>query len=220
MFFQRKNAVLVFQQHHALRGDEAGQPMVLVRIERDIDLLGIGGLEHDVQYPLDCPVQQFFRQKAAFDRFHDFFVPVSAVTRHFQVEAGGQAGHAVVDRAPVRHDESFESPFLPQDVGQQGFVFRGVRAVDFVVGRHHSPRLGLPDRPFESRQVDFALRPLIDDGVDVHPPVFLIVHCIMLGRRSDALALHAANVAGGHFCGQIRILGKIFEISAAKSATV
>lgn len=38
----------------------------------------------------------------------------------------------------------------------------------------------------------------------------------MLHARADVHALHAANEPGGHFPGEERVFGKVFEIASAK----
>ena len=74
--------------------------------------------------------------------------------RHLQVEPGGDRGDRVVDRAPVRHHEAVEAPFLAQHPGEQPTVLGGVDAVDLVVGGHHRPRGGGGDDVLEAGQVD------------------------------------------------------------------
>ena len=42
----------------------------------------------------------------------------------------------------------------------------------------------------------------------------------MLGAGGHTLRLDAADVSGGHFAGEIRIFGEIFEIAAAKGTAL
>ena len=44
---------------------------------------------------------------------------VVATSGHLEIGAPLEAGHAIIDAAPIGDNESFESPLIPQDIAQQ-----------------------------------------------------------------------------------------------------
>ena len=127
---------------------------------------------------------------------------------------GGQ--FCAVDPAPVRDDEAFETPFVLEDLVQQGIILAAVLAAEPVVGPHDAQGAGFPHGRAEGRQVNLAQGPLVH--LDVDPPALnlLVVGRIMLGATGDALRLLALDVADGNAGGEERVLAHILEVAAAQ----
>ena len=95
-------------------------------------------------------------------------------------------------------------------------VFVGVDAVDLVVGGHDGQRLGFTYCDFETGQIQFAHGTLIDHGVAGLAAQLLAVDREMLRACGDAVALDAANEAGGHTAGDDRIFRIVLEVASAQ----
>ena len=80
---------------------------------------------------------------------------------HFQFKSGFQTFYTVIYRTPVRHDIAFKVPFIPQNFGEEPWVFRGENSIDAVIGTHNGFWLGLFDGSFKSRKIDLAKRAFI-----------------------------------------------------------
>ena len=180
----------------------------------------VGRPQHDVQNTGHGAVKHGFVQCAAAHSLHQLAVVHPLRAGHFQLQPGRHALDAVVHRAPVGHDEAFETPRIAQDVGQQRAVFAGVVAVDPVVAAHDRPRLGLLDGGLERGQVDFVQGALVDAAVHRKAARLLIVGGKVLDACADALALHAADEPCGQLPGQIGVFGIIFKIAAAQRAAL
>ncbi len=74
---------------------------------------------------------------------HSFFdrVVVSSVLRHIEIISGKKGLNAVLDTAPVGHDNAFEPPFIPEDIRQHSLVLRHLNTVDWIVTGHERPGL-------------------------------------------------------------------------------
>ena len=220
LLVQRQDSVFIFQQHHALRGDicRLGMLRLLVPGRLRFRFFQIAG--NNIQDPLAGPVHQLLVQLSGFDRFNNLFVVHAAGRRHLQVQSRRDAGHPVGHGAPVGHNISLKAPFLPEHVCQQPRVFRGVDAVDPIIGAHDRPGLCFLHRHFKSREIDLPDRPLIRVRGGAHPPVFLAVEGEVLDARAHIPALDALNDGCGHPPRQIRIFGEILEVPAAQGAAL
>src|SRR5690348_3505568 len=105
--------MLVLQEHRALCSEPPGELMVCFGIERLIWCLDEPG---QFEHPPHAVVDSGFRQFAVVNRLDDMRVAAATAARHFQVESGTEGGDPVVDRAPVRHDDAAEPPFLAEDL--------------------------------------------------------------------------------------------------------
>jgi len=161
------------------------------------------------------------RVKAAFG--HGLGQPrVAQVVRprHGQVQARGDGGDAVGDRAPVGDDDALVAPLVPQHLGEQPVVLARVHAVDLVVSAHHGPRPRLGDDSPEGAEVHFAQRPLVEVGADPHPVGLLAVDRVVLERGADVPALQAVDPRGREHPGEQRVLGEVLEVPAAERAAL
>ena len=117
--------------------------------------------------------------------------------RHFEIEAAVGRAHRVIGRNPVRHHDALKSPLLSGHVDIEVSVLRGVLAVDEIVGIHDRADVSVLHRGFERRQINLSRSAFVDDGVAIVPEELGIVGEEMLYGRTDALLLHAGDVAGG-----------------------
>ena len=216
VFFQRQDAV-VLEQHHRLRSDFPRLFVVGFKVDDGLRLPVVEVAEHDRQNALRRRVEHFLVHRAVFHGLDELLVVRGILAGHFEVHAGLEALDAVRRRrAPVADDIAVKAPFVAEDVGQQPLVLRRIRAVDAVVRAHDRPGLRLAHGRLKAREVDFAQRALVDDAVAGHAVVLLIVGGEMLQADADVLALHAVDVARGQLARQVRVLGKVLEVSAAE----
>jgi hypothetical protein len=125
-----------------------------------------GGAVDQLEHPGHGGIQDLLVELTGADGGDDRGVADATVGWHLQVQAGGQGGDPVVDRAPVGDDQAVEAPLATQDGGEQPGVLGGVHPVDLVVGAHHRPWLVLGDGALKAGEVDLAKRPLVDLGAD------------------------------------------------------
>jgi hypothetical protein len=91
-----------------------------------------------------------------------------------------------------------------------------VLAVDEVVGRHDRPGVGLGDGDLEPGQVELAQGALVDDRVEPHPVVLLVVRREVLEARPDSLRLDAARQGRGAPAREQGVLREVLEVPAAR----
>ena len=179
---------------------------------------------YDPLYKGDDPVDaciQFFNGKCSVcQRAGDEPLVRPVVSGHFQVKTCGDAAVAVMHCTPVGDDGSAESPFIPEDVGQEFFALAGVFSVDQVVGAHQGVRLALLYGGLVSCEVDLPQRAFVHHRVVGHAAVLLVVHDVMLERCSHVFALYALDVGSGDLAGEVGVFGIILEIPAAERGTL
>ena len=219
-FRKRQDMVFVFQQHHALGRDFPCQFVVCIAVEYCIRIPSVQIPLDNSQDTGDGSVQYGFRQSAAANRLDDFCIPHAERGGHFQIHAGFQVSHAVVDGTPVADHKAVEIPFAPQNVREGFFVFGGIDPVDAVIGTHHRPRLRLANGTFKCGEVNFPCRACVHLGGAAHAAVFLIVGIKVLDAGAHLLALYALNERCCHFAGNVGIFRVIFEVSAAQRRTL
>ena len=214
---QRQCVTLVLQQHHAFRGSLARDPCMGIQIGPVADgLMTEGSRPHDqVEDAFDVSIQHPHIKLAISRRVQQCLL-LRLGAGHQQVVACLHLLHGVRPRKPVRHHDTFEAPFIAQHVLQQPGAFRGVGSVDLVVGSHDRPRTAFLDGDLEALQVQLAQRTLADLHVDGVAVPFMVVGCVMLGRRAHILRLDAADHGGGHLAGNQRILRVVLEVSATQ----
>ena len=102
----------------------------------------------------------------------------------------------LANREIVRHDVSFESPLLAQDVAQQPLVGVGGDAVDLIVGGHHADGAALVQGLLERVEEDLAQNALrhVHRGT-VRPGLRLAVGGEVLERGNDVLLVLERRVA-------------------------
>ena len=139
-----------------------------------------------------------FIDLAVFDGFHQLISEKPCRPRHFEVKSAISGGCRAVYRKPVGHDESLESPLFLEDIVQQPVIFRGIGAVYPVIGAHHRPASGFPDRFFERREVYFPDSALLDLGAYRHTLEFRVVQGEMLDAGTHPLTLDAIDKRHGN----------------------
>ena len=127
---------------------------------------------------------------------------------------------AVIDGAPIGDDQPLKAPTVAQDILGQSFVFTAIATIKAIVCAHHCPRLCLPHGNFEGWQVDFVQGSRIDQRINNHALGFLIVHSEVFNAGARAGRLHAGDKGDGYSSGQIGVFAVIFEITAAKRASL
>ena len=110
---------------------------------------------------------------------HDVLVAVFA-GGHFQLVSRFHALHAVVTARPIGHHYAVKAPFVAQNLAQKVHIFVGEHAVETIIRRHHRLGLSFLGRNLEARQINFPKRALVNDAVDHHAPLFLIIDGKML----------------------------------------
>ena len=155
-------------------------------------------------------------ERARFDRAFQLAHGGETWRRHFQRAAGFDGCDCGVGAAPIGDDHAVEAPFVAQDLLQQMLVFVGVDAVDLVVGGHDAHRLGLAHGDFKTGQIQFAHGTFVHHGVAGLAAQLLTVDREMLRACGDAVALDAANEAGGHTAGDDRIFRIVLEVASAQ----
>ena len=187
--------------------------LVIVRLERAAVVFAHFERAQDAG---DDRVKLLFGERTALDRGEDAAVVLVSARGHFEIHARLDSGDAVVGGVPVADDHAFISPLLAQKGVEQPRVVRRVYAVDAVVRRHHGARFALLYALFERGQIDLAQSALIDDAVDRHAQIFVVVDCKVFERCAHARRFDAFDVGGAHLAGEIGIFGKILEIASAK----
>ena len=208
---ERQDAV-VFQQHHALRRDLGRQGVVGFHVETPA-LGSLGGFEDDRQDPADGFIQNSLFQLARANRLHHFFSPLWFGTGHLKIYAALQRPGPIVNGAPIRNHQPFEAPLILEDACQQLMVFGTVRTIEFVVGAHHRPGLGLLNGRFEGWQIYLSQAALIYFRVNGEAAVLLVVGGKVFKGCADTLALDTLDQRSRHLAGQERILRKIFKVA-------
>ncbi len=216
---ERQEPAVVLEQGDAFESSLEGDGPVGDRVSR------IGGVElrpvresvaqlgaEDAQKVL---VDGRFLHLAAFDRGDEVFGVHELGARHLEVQAVVDRGDAVVGRIPVGHENTLESPLPFQHFQIEEIVLRRVDAVHQVVGIHDRVDVGLGHGGLEAREVDLPHGALIHIRAGVVPIELLIVEGVVLDGGDNALRLHALDE--GHDKGgvQERVLGLVFEVSAA-----
>jgi hypothetical protein len=220
---ERQDRVRVLQQHDRLGRRLAGQEAMLWLVHRTLGLF-VGMLErassgNGTQQAARFVVEQFFADLSCIECLQYLRVQEARGTGHLQIEAAG-GGAGAVGAAPIGHDDALEPPLAFQDIEQQVFVLTAVDAVDFVVGRHHGPRLAIPYGHPEGGQVDLAQGPLGYLRADRLPLEFGIVADEVLDARTHPPALHPLDIGGGHSCGETWVLRIGLEAAACQRRAV
>lgn len=120
----------------------------------------------------------------------------------------------VVDRIPVGHDQSFESEFAAQQVGNDLFALTRPLAVDAVVRGHYAGD-ACGDAGFEAGQVDLTHRAFVENRVRTAAVEFRVVGQEVFQAGGRAGTLHSLHVVLGDARREKRILAEILEIAAA-----
>ena len=108
--------------------------------------------------------------------------------RHFEIKTSICRAHPVIGRNPIRHHDALKSPLLSGHVDIEVAVLRGVHSVHEIVGIHDRADVSILHREFKRRQINFACRAFVNDGVAIVPEELGIVGEKMLHGRTDALA--------------------------------
>ena len=206
----------VFEEHNALTGSLTGERVMdggiigLRVVVRRFDLF-----EQRQQVP-DGAVDGSGTQCAGAEGCRNARGVGVGIAGHFEIESRLECGNAVVHCSPVRDDGARVAPLGAQDIGQQPCILACECTIDAVVGAHDRPRLAFDDCLFERCEIEFTQGTFVDDGVDRHTPVFLIVGSEVLERGSNPRRLHALDIAGGEGTRQEWVFGEVFEIAAAE----
>ncbi len=214
---ERQHVSLVLEQHRACSGGFPRESVVLRRIERPGR--NRRALERQLDHACCAGVHRFLRQRAGTHRFHDLSVVIVADKRHLEIESGGNAGDAVVHRAPVRHHQPLKAEFCAKHIRQQPAIVAGVDALDAVVGTHHRPGLLNLNGTRKTGEIEFKHRALVHNRIHGQAPQLLAVERKVFHARADLLALNARDIGAREFAGDDRVLAEILKVSAAERAT-
>ncbi len=211
---------IIFQQYHALAGNITGQPMVPVPVKYRMGIPVFQKTPADMEDAFHGSVQNGFLQPAFPNSPYDLSIIYTSASGHLQILAGNQPGYPVVTGAPVRHNISVKSPFLPQDFRQQAGTLGHIFPVDPIVAAHDCPWLCLADHLLKRSQVNLPQGSLIDFSRNRHTPFFLIVGGKVFYTYAHMLALNPFSKGSAQLSGQIRILGIVFKIPTAQGTSL
>ena len=143
-----------------------------------------------------------------------------AGSRHLEVQAGSQRRGCLGHAEPIRHDQSFKTPFVTQDVEEERGLLGQPAPVEPVVGGHDGQGPALPYGHLEGEEVELAERPLVNDRVDRAALEFGVIAHKVLDRGKDAFRLDPPHVAGRQTSREQWILGVALEVAAGQGRTV
>ena len=220
-----KDAALVSEQHHRLRGGFAREHPMLGSIDRRFrtgldPVVERADAVEDRQQPCDGRVQLFFLQLARVHRGAQVVAVEATRSRHLEVEAGTDRADRRADREPVADHKAVEAPFVTQDAREQRLVFGAPRPVQTVVAGHDPERATIAHSMFERNEVDLAQRALVDDRVRRVPLGLRVVGDEVLHGRRDTLRLHTAHERCGRASREQRIFGVALEVAARERRPV
>ena len=189
---QRQNLVCVFQKDHRFFRNTACLFMVFFHgkfLRCTVVRIFVNNIQ-DTFYSL---IQNFFLQSAIFYGFHDQSIVCSVGTWHFQIQAGLQTLHTVIDSTPVRHNISFKAPVIAENIGKKPFILGSKSTVDLIVGAHKCIWLSLFYCSFKCRKINFAECSFICFRRIAHAVIFLIVSCKMFDGSSYMMGLYTID---------------------------
>ncbi len=115
----RQHGVVVLQQHDRRAGDLAGERVVNVGVVRGIRPGSAHRLLHELDVAARGRVEQPLVEHARAHCCDELGIGAALARRHLEVEAGGEAGDALVHRAPVRDDEAVEAPLVAEHLREE-----------------------------------------------------------------------------------------------------
>ena len=218
---EREGLLLVAEQDDGLCGGLAGHGGMglQVRLVGELVTLEVRGADDVVEHVADVAVQFLLGNGAILDT-RDDAVDLVLVARFHQVVAGLGGLHGAGLVAPVGHDDTLESPLVPENGGQEVQLLLGIFAVELVIGGHDGPGFGLLHGDLEILQVDLAEGALADAGVVLVAVGLLVVRRVVLDGSAHPVGLDASDVGRGHLAGEERILGEILEVTSAQRVAV
>ena len=128
---------------------------------------------------------------------------------------GLAVAHLDIVAGPVCRDHALEAPLIAEHLGEQLIAYRGVGAVDEIVGGHNCPRVGLFDTYLEAAQIYLPERALGNSGIAFKAVRLPVVAGEVLDRCGYLLRLDAAHIGGAALSGEEWILGEILEVASA-----
>lgn len=147
--------------------------------------------------------------------FKSGFQLLGLAVAHLDIVAGENLVGVVAVDAPVCRDHALEAPLIAEHLGEQLIAYRGVGAVDEIVGGHNCPRVGLFDTYLEAAQIYLPERALGNSGIAFKAVRLPVVAGEVLDRCGYLLRLDAAHIGGAALSGEEWILGEILEVASA-----
>ena len=143
-------------------------------------------------------IYHFFVHDAVTDKRQQVFLIKNTCLRHFEVESAVRSADWGISGSPVRHENTLESPHVPEHIDIHILVLSGMDAVYEVVRVHDRTHTALFYGLFERHEIDFVQCPLVHIGTDGMSGPFLAIYCKMLNASHNALALNTFNIS--HSC--------------------
>ena len=196
--FQRQDLVCVFQKDHRFFCNTACLFMVFFH-SKFLWCAVVGIFVNNIQDTFYSLIQNFFFQGSVLYSFNNQSIVCSVGTWHLQFQTGFQTLHAVIDSTPVRHNISFKSPVIAENIGKKPFVLGSKSTVNLIVGAHKCIWLSFFYSSFKCRKINFAECSFICFGRIAHAVIFLIVSCKMLDGSSYMLGLHTIDKCSSNF---------------------
>ena len=216
---KRQNAVIVFQKNCACRRHFSCKSVVRSVVANVTVALGLFAFLDVFQNVRNRLIKVFHGKRAVVHRVDNRLIVQAVIAGHFKVDTAFHAFDAAVDCAPVGDDHTLKAELVAQNFVNHLVAFRDVFAVKAVVAAHNLPRIRAFDRGFKSGEIYFAKSALVNDCVNRHTAVFLIVRAVVFQTCTDVFGLKPVDERGSHLSRKIRIFRKIFKIPAAKGRT-
>jgi hypothetical protein len=169
-------------------------------------------LHRQLEYALDACLEVDAGYLAVFK---SGFQLLGLAVAHLDIVAGENLVGVVAVDAPVCRDHALEAPLIAEHLGEQLIAYRGVGAVDEIVGGHNCPRVGLFDTYLEAAQIYLPERALGNSGIAFKAVRLPVVAGEVLDRCGYLLRLDAAHIGGAALSGEEWILGEILEVASA-----
>jgi len=134
--------------------------------------------------------RSFGNQTLSKSLFNFFRLPKVRI-RHFEIETAVCRSHSRVNRTPIAHYNSLESPFLSQQINIEVTAFGSVKSVKQIVAVHNSSHFCLFHSFTESGEINFIQSTEVNVGIYVHASPFHVVGGKMLDGGNNTFGLHA-----------------------------
>ena len=231
---QRQQVPLIFQQNHTFLCDAACRESMLLSGKRAVWTIGIHcGTERETQNSAYLFIQYLFVNLFVLEFCQKWFgqeifvvsvapAPSQSIGpgSHLHVEAIVCSLIGVMGSAPVRYDNTVETPVSFQNIIEQILVVAAELIFVFVISPHDRPGTTFLYGSLECGQIDFMQCTIIDNYIDILAIDLLIVQSEMFDTGRYAIALHSVDIRNHHNGGEIWVLSHILKVTAIEGRAV
>ena len=155
------------------------------------------GLNHQFENSFHATIEIRLGKLATLYSLHNT-LNLGISTRLDKVVARPNLLGSIVATAPIRNNDTLETPLITQDGFEQTSILRGVATIDIVVRGHNHPRLRLLDRNLEVFEIYLTQGSLRNTGIIMEAIELLIIHGKVLWTSTHTLALDSVYHSGRH----------------------